>query len=124
MDVNAEPICFITIKNHKENFLNHSKVRLFNPAKNELEQISKTILENVNKKLFQVTKNDQWKNTVRAIKWLISLKDKHLMKFVMFDSRDSYPSITKGLLKKPLNYTNEYINILKCKIDVTYHARK
>ena len=42
MDVNAESNCFISIKNHKENFLNHPKVRLINPAKNELGRISKT----------------------------------------------------------------------------------
>ena len=47
MDVNAESNCFITIKDHKENFLNHPKVRLINPAKNELGRISKTILDKV-----------------------------------------------------------------------------
>ena len=42
MDVNAESNCFITIKDHKENFLNHPKVCLINPAKNKLGRISKT----------------------------------------------------------------------------------
>ena len=45
MDVNAESNCFITVKDHKENFLNTPKVRLINPAKNELGRISKTILD-------------------------------------------------------------------------------
>ena len=40
MDVNAASNCFITIKDHKENFLNHLKVRLINPAKNELGKIN------------------------------------------------------------------------------------
>ena len=56
MDINAESNCFITIKDNKENFLNHPKVRLINPAKNELGRISKTILDNINMKLFQATK--------------------------------------------------------------------
>ena len=47
MHVNAESNCFITIKDHKENFLNHPKVRLIDPAENELGRISKTILDKV-----------------------------------------------------------------------------
>ena len=51
----------MTIKDHEENFLNHPKVRLINPAKNELERISKTILDNINMKLFETTKIKQSK---------------------------------------------------------------
>ena len=93
MDVNAGSNCFIIIKHHKENFLNHPKVRLINPAKNKLGGISKTIVDNINKKIFEVTKINQQKNMVRAIKWLNSLKDKHPMKFVMFDIKDFCLSI-------------------------------
>ena len=77
MDVNAESNCFITVKDHKENFLNPSKVRLINLAKNELGRISKTILYNINMNLFEATKINQWKNTISAVKWFNSLKDKH-----------------------------------------------
>ena len=75
-------------------------------------------------KLFQATKIKQWKNRVIAIKWFNSLKDKHLMKFVMFDIKDFYPSITQDLLNKALNFASEYIYISKCDIDVINHARK
>ena len=75
-------------------------------------------------KLFQATKINQWKNTVSAIKWFNSLKDKHLIKFVIFDIKDFYPSITQDLLKKALNFASEYIYISKFDIDVTNHARK
>ena len=68
MDINAESNCFLTIKDHKDNFLNHPKVRLINPAKKELERMSKTILDNINMNLFQATKINQWKNMVSAIK--------------------------------------------------------
>ena len=44
MDVNADSNCFITIKDHKENFLDHPKVHLINPEKNQLERISETII--------------------------------------------------------------------------------
>ena len=118
MDINAESNCYITIKDHKENFLNHPKVRLINPAKNELGRISKTILDNINMKLFQATKINQWKNMVSAIKCFNSLKDKHLMKFVMFDIKDFYPSVTQHLFNKTLNFASEYIYISKCDVDV------
>ena len=69
MDINVKSNCFITIKDHKKNSLNHPKVSLINPAKNELRRISKTILDNIKMKLFQATKINQWKITVSAIKW-------------------------------------------------------
>ena len=46
------------------------------------------------------------------------------MKFVIFDIKDFYASITQGLLNKALNFANEYIYISKCDIDVIHHARK
>ena len=107
MDINAESNCFITIKDHKEKFLNNPRVRLINPTKNELGRISKIILDNINMKLFQATKTNQWKNTVSAIKWFNSLKDKHLMKFVRFDIKDFYPSMTQDLLNKVFNFARE-----------------
>ena len=122
--VNADSNCFITIKYHKENFLNHPKVRLINPVKNELGRISKTILDNINMKLFETTKMSQWKNIVSAVKWFNSLKNKHLMKFVMFDIKGFYPCITQDLLNKALNFAGEYIYISKCDIDVIHHAKK
>ena len=75
-------------------------------------------------KLFQATKINQWKSTVIAIKWFNSLKDKHLTKFVMFDIKDFYPSITQDLFNKALNFASEYISISKCDTDVINHARK
>ena len=65
--------------------------------------------------LFETTKIKQWFN---------SLKDKHLIKFVMSDIKDFYPSLTQDLLNKALNFASEYIYISKCGIDVIHHARK
>ena len=42
----------------------------------------------------------------------------------MFDMKDIYPSITQDLLKKTLNFVNEYINILKFDIDVVHYIRE
>ena len=74
-------------------------------------------------KLFEATKINQWKNTVSAIKWFSLLKDKHLIKFFMFDIKDFYTSITPDLLNKALNFAIEYIYTSKCDIDVIHHTR-
>ena len=42
MDVNTDSNYFIIIEDHKGNFLNHQKIRLINPAKNERGRISVT----------------------------------------------------------------------------------
>ena len=44
MNIDSKNTCFITSKDHKENFLNNPTVQLINPAKNELGRISKAIL--------------------------------------------------------------------------------
>ena len=36
MDINSKNTCFIILKANKVNFLNNPKMRLINPAKNEL----------------------------------------------------------------------------------------
>ena len=75
-------------------------------------------------KLFKATKINQSKNTGSAITWFNSLKDKHLMKFVMFDIKNFYPSIAPDLLNKVINFASEYIYISKCDISVIHHAKK
>ena len=74
-------------------------------------------------KLFQAAEMNQWKNTVIAINWFNSLKNKHLMKFIMFDIKDFYPSVMQDLLNKALSFASEDISISKWDI-VINHARK
>ena len=67
---------FITLKDHKENFVNKPTCRLINPAKTELGKISKTIIEDINKQLIEKLKVNQWKSTknVTGSKKLITKK--------------------------------------------------
>ena len=58
MFVNGKQNCFIK---------NNPIVRLFNPAKNELRRISKTILDKVNVNLRNSLRLNQWKNTQEVI---------------------------------------------------------
>ena len=61
-------------------------------------------------KLFQATRINQSKSTVSAIKWFNLLKDKHQRKFVMFDIKYLYPSITQDLFNKALKFASNLIN--------------
>ena len=76
MFVNGKQNCFIK---------NNPIVRLFNPAKNELRSISKTILDKVNVNLRNSLRLNQWKNTQEVIDWLKGIDNKQYHKFVMFD---------------------------------------
>ena len=98
MEINGENNSFITLKDHKENFNNNPPVRLINPAKNELEHISNAILDPTNKSIREVLALNQWRNTDTVIDWFKSIRNKHLCKFVVFDIREFYPSITENLL--------------------------
>ena len=42
---------FVTLKDNKENFMNHPTIRLINPSNNEIGRISKHILDQTNTEL-------------------------------------------------------------------------
>ena len=77
MDINGTNDCFITLKDHKENFENNLPTRLINPAKNEVGRISKVIVQNLNDKLHVKLKMQQWKNTADVINWFTKIENKH-----------------------------------------------
>ena len=69
MFVNGTNSCFITLKDHKPNFLNNSKAVLLNPAKNGLVRISKSILDRINTSLRNAVGVNKWKGTSQVIEW-------------------------------------------------------
>ena len=82
---------FISLKDHKENFLNNPKCRLINPAKNNLGLISKQILDGINSSIRSKTYANQWRNTQSVIDWFSNIKDKDKHSFLVFDIVDFYP---------------------------------
>ena len=96
--INDTSSSFITLKDHKENFLNRPTIKLLNPAKNEIGRISKHILQNINKTLSEEIKVNEWKNTESVINWFKNIPNKHLYTFLMFDIKDFYPSIKKAVM--------------------------
>ena len=51
LQINDDSNCFITMKDHKKNFENKPSLRLINPAKNQIERISKAILHKIKSQL-------------------------------------------------------------------------
>ena len=123
MDINSKNACFITLKDHKENFLNNPTLPLIHPAKNKLGRISKAVLDNINKRLCTSSNINQWQNTASIIEWFKRIEQKHLYKFIIFDIKDFYPSIQE-LLNKRLRFAQEYIDITSKDTESIYHARK
>ena len=55
--------CFITVKDHKDNYENNTKCRLLNPSKSELGKVSKIILSKIVKIVKEKTNYNHWQNT-------------------------------------------------------------
>ena len=59
----AKQECFITLKNHKEDYMTNPKYRLLNPTKSQLGKISKQILQKINKTLRSKLNLNQCQNS-------------------------------------------------------------
>ena len=124
IEVNGTSNCFITLKDHKDNFENNPTTRLINPAKNEIGRISKVVLDKTNKTLCQKLNVNQWKNTTAVVDWFTVIENKNSYKFCMFDIKDFYPSIKESLLLDALNFARNHTKILKKDFDLVLHARR
>ena len=124
LEINGENNSFITLKDHKENFNNNPTVRLINPAKKELGCFSKAILDTTNKNIREAMGLNQWRNTDTVIDWFMGIRNKHLCKFVLFDIKEFYPSITENLLKKALTFAEAHTHLSDDDKAIIHHARK
>ena len=113
MTKNGKGESFITLKDHKDDFNNAPKTRLINPAKNEIGRISKNILDDINQKLRDILKINQWKNTQGVVDWFKNLQNKKKMNFVVFDIENFYPFISEKLLTDALNFAKSEVKIKK-----------
>ena len=120
----ANKNAFITLKDHKDEFKSHPKCRLLNPAKSEMGIVSKQILDRINSTVLECTQYNQWKNTDGVIKWFTNVDDKQNCRFLKFDVVDFYPSISKKLLQRALNFAKNMIVIDNAEIDIIMNARK
>ena len=115
---------YITLKDHKDNFVNNPKCRLINPAKGEMGIVSKKLLEAINMQVHRGINANQWRNTGTVIEWFNSIKSKDSCKFVQLDIVEFYPSISQKLLTDALNFAKIHTDIDENTHDVIMHSRK
>ena len=116
--------CYITLKDHKDNFQNNPKVRLINPAKSYIGQISKEYLQEINDQILIITKLNQWKSTNELIQWYEEINNKSRGSLLQLDIVDFYPSISENLLNNALEFAKNIIKINEETISVIKNARK
>ena len=124
MECFAKKESFITLKDHKENFLNHPTCRLINPTKSEVGKISKMILERANKEIRAKTSLIQWRNSSEVIAWFKQYSKKRNCKFIQFDVCNFYPSISESLLNDSISFAQTYCKISDDELEIIIQARK
>ena len=111
VEISASREAFITLKDHKPDFINNPTCRLINPTKSEIGIISKNIFDNINKEIIKVTKANLWRSTSIVIEWFQAIPNKSQHAFLTFDVHDFYPSISEQFLTKALDYASQFTHI-------------
>ena len=124
IEVSASRDSFITLKDHKPDFINNPTCRLINPSKSEIGIISKNILDRINKEVIQATKVNLWKSTNNTIEWFKAIPEKKKHAFITFDVCDFYPSISEDLLLNALDYASKFTTITQQDRHIIIHAKK
>lgn len=123
VDSTANKAAFITLKDHKPNFANKPTCRLINPTKSEIGKVSKDILDRINTNITTKCNFNQWKNTASVIDWFKSANNKQQASFICFDIEEFYPSISKDLLNRALDFASNYDSITADERDIIIHAK-
>ena len=115
---------FITLKDHKSNFLNDPCCRLLNPSKTSMGKISQQIVQEICESLRIALGVNQWRSTLDCIRWFESANIKNNCAFIKFDIKDFYPSITEGVLTKAIDLAKDYISLSSDSVDIIHHCRR
>ena len=81
-------------------------------------------MDRINTSLRNLIKANQWKDNSEVIEWFKNIGNKEKHKFILFDIKDFYPTITKDLLTKCLKFAEEKVQISDDDKKIIYHARK
>ena len=123
-DVSVHRDPFITLKDHKLDFINKPTCRLINPSKLEIGIISKQVLDCINNTIIKTTKLNLWKSTTSAIEWFKAIPDKSKYAFITFDVCEFYPSISEEPLMKALDYASTFTNVTDQDWQIIVHAKR
>ena len=119
----AKQECFITLKDHREDYRTNPKYCLLNPTKSQLDKTSKQILQKINKTLKSKLNLNQWQNYREVIEWFKNIQQKSSHTFTVFNIQEFYPSI-KEKLKDGLVFAQKYVEIKQKELDLIFPAHK
>ena len=124
MKVLAAKDAYVLFKDHKRNFHTHPSCRLINPTKTEIALISKQILDRINTSILRETQLNQWKNTTSVIEWFEKIRVRRSTTFLIFDIVSFYPSISKDLLQKAIQFAQNYTTVTPQEIEIIMSAKR
>ena len=104
VEVMSQQQCYLTIKDHKDNFQNDTKCRLINPSKSQVGIIAKKKLQAINSMIRFASDLKQWRSTTDVIEWFKNIQFKTRRQFLQLDIEEFYPSITEELFRKALDF--------------------
>ena len=122
VDTMAKQECFITLKDHKEDYRTNSKYRLLKPTKSQPGKISKQLLQKSNKTLRSKLNLNQLQNSSEVIDWFKHIQQKSSHTFTVFDIQEFYLSITEKLLKDALAFVQRHVEIKQNELHLIFHT--
>ena len=124
MDCLKKSNCYITVKDHKEDFHIKPSFRVINPSKSELGKVSKRLLDGINHKVRDALSLNQWKNTADTLRWFDNIRSKQEAAFFKFDIVSFYPSISRSLFTDALNFVKEFVIVPKHDEEIILLSRR
>ena len=115
---------FITLKDHKDDFVSNPKCRLINPAKSVVDLVNKKMWDNINNAIRKKSCLIGWQETQSVISWFNDISNKKKCKFIKFDIVEFCPSISKNLLLEAIEFAKSLTYVPQSVIDVILHCRK
>ena len=116
--------CFITAKDHKNDFKNAPSFRLLNPTKGEIGKIAKQILSRISNTIRGRSELKQMKNVYSVIDWFKTLDNKESLSFTIFDVVNYYPSITQELYEKAIAWAKTFEDISDEEVNILIQSKK
>ena len=119
-----ESECYITVKDHKEDFPRKISCRLINPSKLDIGKLSKIILDEINSDVLSSVQVKQWKNSQAVVEWFKNIRNKNNASFIVFDVESFYPSISPELFHKAINFVKTICDTPDKDISIIMQSRR
>ena len=69
--------------------------------------MSKQIVEKINSDIIEKLKLNQWRIINAVLKWFSNVTDKSISRFIQFDMKKIFPSITENILQQTLKFAKK-----------------